>query len=112
MSPKPFLFLIAVALTTNAQASVERERILSVAVSRADLDLTRPADAAVLLQRVETAARKACGGDPRRHPSYEVMPRYVRKAFAECRVDAVARAVDEVGSPMLSRAHAERQCVD
>jgi UrcA family protein len=112
MSPKPFLILIAVALTSNAQASVERERILSVSVSHADLDLTRAADAGVLLKRFEAAAWKACGGDPRRHPSYEVMPRYVREAFAECRADAVARAVDEVGSPVLSRAHAEHECVD
>jgi UrcA family protein len=112
MSARPLLILLTAALASTAQASAERERVLSVPVPLADLDLARERDAERLLERLQTAAWRACGGDPRRHPSYEVMPRYVREVFAECRDDAVAQAVAEVASPALSAVHARRSAVD
>ena len=112
MSARPFLILLTAALASTAQASAERERVASVAVPVADLDLARERDAELLLERLQTAAWRACGGDPRRHPSYQVMPSYVREVFAECRDDAVAQAVAELASPALSAVHARQPAVD
>jgi len=114
MCAKPLLILLTAALAGAAQAAAEpeRERIASVVVSFSDLEPARPSDAEVLLERIHEAAWRACGGDARRHSSYEVMPRFVREVFAECRADAVSRAVAEVASPALSAAHAKGLTVD
>lgn len=73
-------------------------------VTYGDLDLSREADAEILLARIKKAAYRACGGDPRRHPAYTLLPRRVETAFKDCREDAVARAIDSVDAPVLSLA--------
>lgn len=73
-------------------------------VSYADLDLSREADGEVLLGRIKKAAYRACGGDPRRHPSYTLLPRRVEMAYKDCREDAIARAIDSIDTPVLSLA--------
>ncbi|MBM0105595.1 UrcA family protein [Steroidobacter sp. S1-65] len=73
-------------------------------VSYADLDLSRKADAEILLARIKKAAYRACGGDPQRHPAYTFLSRRVERAYKDCREDAIARAIDSVDAPVLSLA--------
>ena len=80
----------------------------SVPVRYQDLDLRQSADARVLLGRLEQAAVEACGGNPRFHSSYDLMPRRTVEVFQECRRNAVATAVAKVGAPALSQAFTAR----
>jgi UrcA family protein len=89
------------------ELSADRELVASVRVKYADLDLTSAADISIMLDRLEQAAFRACGGHPRWHLSYEVMPSYTAAAFKECRKDAIAAAVRAINAPALSRALAE-----
>lgn len=96
-----WLALTGVALHSAAQAEsrLENKRLVgSVRVSYADLDMTRPEDAEVLVARIKDAAYRACGGDPRRHMSYTLLPVRVETAYKECREDAVARAMAAIQS--------------
>lgn len=99
--------LFCIAINPAAQAtslSQERQFVGSVRVSYADLDLTRPSDVEILLERIKKAAYRACGGSPRLHPSYTVMPGRTVMVYKECREDAIARAIDDVDAPALSQA--------
>jgi UrcA family protein len=101
------LLCFAINPAAQATASAERELVRAVRVSYADLDLTRQADVQLLLGRIENAAYRACGGDPRQHPSYSVIPRRTEAAFKECREDAIARAVATIDAPVLSQARVQ-----
>jgi UrcA family protein len=103
-----WIALASLASFPAAQADTRPEKkrlVASVPVTYADLDLNRPADARVLLQRIKQAAYRACGGDPRRHTSYTIIPRRVEMAFRECREDAVAHAITTIHTPALSQAN-------
>jgi UrcA family protein len=66
-------------------------------VGFADLDLTRPAGAQELYRRIEHAARDVCeplGADP-----------YSLYAAATCRKSSIARAIRDVGAPLLTEHH-------
>jgi len=102
--------LLCLAINPAAQArlpSAEKELVGRVRVAYADLDLTRQADVQILLGRIEKAAYRACGGDPRRHPSYGVIPSYTEAVFKECREDAIARAIGAIDAPVLSQARVQ-----
>jgi UrcA family protein len=101
MSPA-WAALLCLAIIPAAHAtlpSAEKERVASVRVAYADLDLTRQADVQILLGRIEKAAYRACGGNPRRHSSYDMTPSYTTTVFKECREDAIARAIDAIDAP-------------
>jgi UrcA family protein len=83
--------------------------LASIRVAYSDLDLSREADARTLLERIGQAAYRACGGNPRRHPTYELMPRYTKAVFEECRNDAVTRAVTTISAPALLQILAQLQ---
>jgi UrcA family protein len=91
-----------------------------VHVELKDLDLQNPADARTLLERLKQAAYRACGGDAKLHNSYRTRPEQTLKAYEECRVNAVKRAIDQVGAPLLAQVYAEEaqraaaadECID
>jgi len=56
-----------------------------------------------LLDRLKRAAYRACGGNPRYHYAYEVMPHHTIEVFRECREEALCAAVGEINSPTLTR---------
>lgn len=98
-----WLALTGVAIHSAAQAETrldEKRFVGSERVSYADLDIDRPEDAQVLMSRIKNAAYRVCGGDPRRHMSYTLIPGRVEAAFKECREDAVAQAMAAVESSM------------
>jgi len=78
-----------------------------VHVELKDLDLQNPADARTLLDRLKQAAYRACGGDAKLHNSYRTRPEQTLKVYEECRVNAVKRAIDQIGAPLLAQAYAE-----
>jgi UrcA family protein len=103
------LFVASFLLTTVAHAVLSQAaesrliRIADVHVRFHDLDLREDADAQILLDRVARAAITACGGYPVFHRSYDLLPRRTVEVFERCRDEAVARAVDSVGAPTVSR---------
>lgn len=69
----------------------------SIAVRSDDLDFSHAPDAQVMLDRIEAAAEKACGGTPdyRQHSQLEV--------FDLCRRATIKQAVGRVDKPMLTQ---------
>jgi UrcA family protein len=103
--------LLCLAIIPAAQATLpakDKKLVGTVRVAYADLDLTRRADVQTLIGRIENAAYRACGGDPRRHSSYAMTPSHTAAVFKECREDAIARAIGAIDAPALSQAHARR----
>jgi UrcA family protein len=69
-----------------------------------DLNINAEQDAKIMLQRIERAARKACGG----HPAFSSLTGLLdRRTFEECRSKAIQRAVRQLGAPMLTRIYSE-----
>lgn len=80
----------------------KKNLIASETVMYTDLDLTRTSDADILIGRIKDAAYRVCGGDPRGHMGYDLMPGRVEWAFRECREEAVSRAVANIGVPQVT----------
>ena len=91
-----------VALTMTSVCAIANAGVPDGAVHRivrfADLDLTRPADVAVLYQRIRVAAREVC-------PSLSERDLTLLAASRSCVVDAIDQAVSDIHSPTLSRYH-------
>ena len=81
------------AQTSLAQTS---DPVPSVSVRYGDLNIGSPAGARSLLQRLEAAAKTACGGAP------DIRQLHQWVSFQAYRSSAVARAVVAVDSPMLT----------
>jgi UrcA family protein len=88
--------LLAGSVAHLAQATVARN-VRQQVVKYADLNLQSEADAAVLLSRIESAARKVCGlhAGP--------LPIELQVHLRTCAVEATARAVADVNAPLLTR---------
>ena len=86
-------FGLIVAAPAGAQTS---EAPISISVQYADLNLNHAAGANMLLQRINSAAVRACGGAP------DIRLPAQRSAFDQCRKAAVSQAVAEVNSPVLT----------
>ena len=95
-------FVIAVAtlmtgLVGTAQATAVRN-VRHQVVSYADLNLENAADAAILMARIQTAAREVCG--VRRAM---LIPIDLRLRIDACAKDATARAIADVNAPLLTQ---------
>jgi UrcA family protein len=88
-------------------SDVKYEVVGQIPVELRGLDLQDPDAARILLARLDHAAWQACGGDPRFNSDYARRPEQVRRVFQECRENAVARAVKEVGVQTLTQAYNE-----
>ena len=64
-----------------------------------DLNIETEQDAKIMLQRIERAAKKACGG----HPTFGSFSHRSDHAFEECRREAIQRTVKQLGAPMVTR---------
>jgi UrcA family protein len=73
------------------------------AVYYGDLNLYAEKDAKIMLQRIERAAKKACGGPA----PFSAYTGSLDRAFEECRDQAVERAVKQLGVPEVTRIHSE-----
>jgi UrcA family protein len=101
----------ALAFTLLAPAAWSRppQLVGKVHVELKGLDLQNPADASTLLNRLNHAAYRACGGDPKQHDSYRTRPEQTVRVYEECRENAVKRAIDQIGAPLLVRLYADEQ---
>ena len=95
--------IIATSQVALSKTPIEPLEIGRVAVSYGDLDLGNATDAHLMLDRLQDAAYKACGGDPRWSPSYTLHWNWLATEFQQCRHDAVSRAVATVDAPLLSQ---------
>jgi UrcA family protein len=68
-----------------------------------DLNLNDEQDAKIMLQRIERAAKKACGG----HPTFSSITGALDDTFEECRGKAIQRAVKDLGAPLVMRIYCE-----
>jgi UrcA family protein len=68
-----------------------------------DLNIETEQDAKIMLQRIERAAKKACGG----HPTFSTYTGSLDHTFEECRDAAVRRTVIQLGAPMVMRIYSE-----
>jgi UrcA family protein len=73
------------------------------AVYYGDLNLNSEQDAKIMLERIEQAAKKACGG----HPTFSSYTGRLDDTFDECRSEAVARTVNQLGAPVVTRLYSE-----
>ena len=89
--------LTAGCMVATAQATAVRN-VRQQVVSYADLNLENAADAAILLDRIKTAAREVCG---LRHA--RLIPMELRARLDACAEDATARAIADVNAPLLSQ---------
>jgi|SRR5580692_4646237 UrcA family protein len=73
------------------------------AVYFGDLNLNAEQDAKIMLQRIERAAKKACGG----HATFSSVTGSLDHTFEECRGEAIQRAVKQLGAPLVTRIYSE-----
>ena len=89
--------LITGCLAATAQATITRD-VQREVVRYADLNLQSAADAAILVKRIEIAARKVCGLRQASPLPLEIVAR-----LQVCAKDASARAIADVNAPTLLR---------
>lgn len=107
------MFSLAVAVATIGCAAGSQaapassppyaSEAVSVRVSLADLDLNTSAGAKTSLRRIHNAAKQVCGEEPG-PPEFEA-----RHAYQGCMDDAVDRAVDHLGNPIVAALNGGRQ---
>jgi UrcA family protein len=68
-----------------------------------DLNLTVEQDAKILLQRIEQAAKKACGG----HATFSSYTGSLDHTFEECRRAAIQRTLQRLGAPVVTQLYSE-----
>jgi UrcA family protein len=73
-----------------------------------DLNIDTEQDAKLMLQRIERAAKKACGG----HPTFSTYTGALDHTFQECREEAIQRAVKQLGGPTVTRIYSETRLRD
>jgi UrcA family protein len=95
--------LAALLSAGGAFADSRDSEIAAVAVSYAELDLSKAAGAEVLYDRLQRAAAKVCGVNARTTSLYYVATAAEKKA---CYQDALSRAVAQIDAPLLKEQHA------
>ena len=98
------IMLAALSFGAHADTSSQPVKITGTsAVYYGDLNLTLPQDAKTMLERIEQAAAKACGG----HPTFNSITGRPDSTFKDCRNEAVARAVKQLGARLVTRLYSE-----
>jgi UrcA family protein len=86
--------------STNGPGTIIRGRSV---VYYGDLNIETEQDAKIMLQRIERAAKKACGG----HPTFSTTTGSLDHTFEECRGEAIQRTVKQLGAPMVTRIYSK-----
>jgi UrcA family protein len=96
--------ILVVSFGAHADARSQPLKITGqAAVYYGDLDLNSEQDAKLMLQRIEQAARKACGG----HPTFSSFTGRLDNTFGECCSEAIARTVKQLSAPTVTRIYSE-----
>ncbi len=99
-TPAIVLGCLAFTLPAQAQTFNPMVRTTNVTVSYGDLDVSKDHDARILLARMKTAAREACG------PAPEGPGLAVRRSYDPCVRRAMDGAVTRVSSLAVQRVYA------
>jgi UrcA family protein len=104
---RSILFAIAAAAVLGGAATAAAGLLGKSAadgnvVSADGLDLSNPYQADIMLSRIETAARRACG------LTLEPQPLAKRVAAARCVNQTMTTMVTQIGSPTLSERYSRR----
>jgi UrcA family protein len=88
----------AVAALTAAAPSLAQtnDAPLAVSVRYADLDITHAAGAKILIERIEAASVRACGGAP------DIRELHERAVFDKCYNSAFGQAVTTLDAPLVT----------
>lgn len=89
------IFIATVALAAATAAHAQSIDIPTVKVSVAGIDTQSTSGASILLQRIEMAAGKVCGGEPS-----QVLDR--KRVYEPCVHDVTARTVTGLNNPRLA----------
>ena len=92
------LLVGCLASTAQATTTAAARNAASEVVSYADLDIANEADAAILLQRVQAAARRVC------IRSGALLSLDFHNPLQRCANDATARAMEDVNARSLTAA--------
>jgi UrcA family protein len=99
------VMLAAMSSRAHADVSIDGRGIIiggRSAVHYGDLDLGTELGAQVMLQRIDHAAKKACGG----HATFSSYTGSLDGTFEKCRGEAMQRAVKQLGAPTVTRVYA------
>jgi UrcA family protein len=86
--------------STDGQGTIIRGRRV---VYYSDLNIKTERDVKIMLQRIERAAKEACGG----HPTFSTYTGSLDHTFEECRGEAIQRTVKQLGALMVTRIYSE-----
>lgn len=92
------LAVVTLGLASNSFASASDDGVRKISVSYAELDLSKPAGAKTLYQRIKQAAFIVCGGQ-----DSPMTWNHTQKA--SCIRTSVDEAVAKVNAPLLSALH-------
>lgn len=94
------LVLAALSITAHADTSNSSTVIRGRSVVYyGDLDVDTEAGAKLAIQRIERAARKACGG----HATFSSYTGSLDRTFEECRTEAVRQTVKQLVASTVAR---------
>lgn len=98
------VILAALSFGAHADTSGQPAKITGRSVVYyGDLDLSAEQDAKIMLERIDQAARKACGG----HRTFSSYTGRLDETFDECRSEAIARTVEQLSAPVVTRIYSE-----
>ena len=100
------MMLTALSFRVHADASTDGADGITrgrSAVYYGDLKLDTEQDAKIMFQRIERAAKSACGG----HPTFSSFTHFPDHTFEKCRGEAAQRAVKQLDAPMVTRIYSE-----
>jgi len=100
----PIVFALALAAAAPIAMPAHADRATAVGVRFNDLDLNRPTDATIMLDRLDQAAMQACGAAP--FASLREYQQAVR--WSRCYAHSLNRAVSELNAPELTAMYERR----
>jgi UrcA family protein len=106
--PKFTVAVMLVALSFGAHADKSLDGPSNIIRGRSvvyygDLNINTEQDAKIMLQRIELAAKKACGG----HATFSSYTGSLDHTFEECRSEAIQRTVKQLDAYMVMRIYSE-----
>jgi UrcA family protein len=94
----PIIFALVLAAASPVAMPAFADKPTAIGVRFGDLDLSRQADAAVMLGRLDQAALQACGAQP--FASLREYQQAIR--WSRCYANGMNRAITELNAPELT----------
>lgn len=104
MIPKGPIMGVLLAAGALAPSAFAEPRGTSITITSTGLDLSDARDAAIMADRVDQAARQACGGSARFWSEYRLARVWTVEHFEACRATAKAEALAQLGAPLSDQA--------